>query len=65
MRNESDEKQQDIEEEEEESKLTENDASSVEQVDHYEGPIARSRTKRMENALLIKANTLLSNHFNN
>ena len=50
------------------SKLTdteeENDASSVEHVDNYEGPITRSKTKRMENVLLLKANTLMSNHFN-
>ena len=66
MRNESDEKQQDMEEDE--PKLTdpeeENDASSVEQVDNYEGPITRSKIKRMENALLLKANTVMSNHFN-
>ena len=45
--------------EEEEPKLTdpekENDASSVEQLDNYEGPISGSKTKRMENALLLKA----------
>ena len=66
MINESDEKQQDMEEEE--PKLTnleeENHASSVEQVDNNKGPITRSRTERMENALLLKANTLMSNHFN-
>ena len=53
---------------EKEPKLTdpeeENYASSVEHVDNYEGPITRSKTKRMENALLLKANTLMSNHFN-
>ena len=41
----------------------ENDASSVEDVDNYEGPITRSKTKRMENALLLKVKTLMSNHF--
>ena len=65
MRNKSDEKQQDMEEKE--SKLTyseeENDISSVEHVDNYVGPITRSKTKRMENALLLKAYTLMSNHF--
>ena len=65
MRHESDKKQQNMEIEE--SKLTdpqeENDASSVEHIDTYEGPITRSKTKRMENALLLKANTLMSNHF--
>ena len=54
--------------EEEESKLTdpkeENDASPVEHVNNYEGPITRSKPKRMENALLLKVNTLMSNHFN-
>ena len=58
MRNESAEKQQDMEEKE--SKLTDpeenNDASSVEHVDNYKGPITRSKTKSMENALLLKAN---------
>ena len=51
---------------EKEPKLTdpeeENDATSVEHVDNYEGSITRSKTKRMENALLLKANTLMSNH---
>ena len=60
MRNESDEKQQNIEEKE--PKLTdpeeENDASSVEHVDNYEGSITRNKTKWMENALVLKANTL-------
>ena len=65
-RNESDKKQQNIEEKE--PKLTdpeeENDASCAEHVGNYEGPITRSKTKRMENALLLKANILMSNHFN-
>ena len=67
IRNESDEKQQNMEEKE--PKLTdteeENDASSVEHVDNYEGPITMSKTKKMEYALLLKANILMSNHFNN
>ena len=66
MRNESGEKQQDMEGKE--PKLTdpeeENDASSVEHVDSYKGPITRSKTKRVENALLLKANTLIFTHFN-
>ena len=59
-------KQQNMEEKE--PKLTdpedENNASSVEHVDTYEGPITRNKTKRMENALLFKANILMSNNFN-
>ena len=47
MRNRSDKKQ---DREEDECKLAdpeeENDASSVEQVDNYKGPITRNRTKR-------------------
>ena len=66
MRNESDEKQQNMEEKE--PMLTdpeeENDASSFEHVHNYEGPLTRSKTKRMENVLLLKANILMSNHFN-
>ena len=42
----------------------ENNASSVEHIDNYEGPITRSKTKKMENALLLKANVSVSNHFN-
>ena len=63
MRNKSDEKQQNLEEGE--PKLTnleeENDASSNEHVNNYEGPITRSRTKKVENAFLLKANILMSN----
>ena len=66
MRNESDEKQQNMEEKE--PKLTdpeeENDASSIEHVINYEGPITRSKTRRKENAILLKTNTLMPNHFN-
>ena len=50
-----------------ESKLTnseENDASSVEHVDTYKGPITGSKAKRMESALLLKAKILMSNYFN-
>ena len=65
-RNESDKKQQNVEEKE--SKLTnteeENDVPSVEQVDNCEGPIIRSKTKMMKSALFLKANILMSNHFN-
>ena len=54
--------------EEKEPKLTdsegESETPSVEHVDDYEGPINRSKTKKMENALLLKANALMSNHFN-
>ena len=67
MSNESEEKQQNTEEKE--SKLSDsgekNEIPSVEQIDKYEGPITRTKTKKMENALLLKANTLMSNHFNN
>ena len=66
MGNKSDEKQLNMEQKE--SKVTdtkeENDAASVEHVDNYEGQITRSKTKKMENALLLKANILMSNHFN-
>ena len=66
IRNVSDEKHQNMEEKE--PKITdtedENDAPSVEHVNNYEGPITRSTTKKMENALLLKANILMSNHFN-
>ena len=66
MRNDSDEKQQNLEEGE--PRLTnseeENNASSDEDVNNYEGPITRSKTKRTENASLLKANILMSNHFN-
>ena len=48
---------------EKETKLTdleeESKTLSVEHVDNYEGPITRSKTKMMENALLLK-----TNHFN-
>ena len=64
MRN--DEKQQNMKEKE--LKLTdseeENETPSVEQIGNYEGPITRSKTERMENALLLKANALMSNQFN-
>ena len=66
IRNESDGEQQNMEEKE--PKLTdteeENDVPSVEHVNNYEVPISRSKTKKMENALLLKANNLMSNHFN-
>ena len=42
----------------------ENKPPSVEHVDNYEGPINRSKTKKMENALLLKANALIFYHFN-
>ena len=42
----------------------ESEASSVEHVDDYEGPITRSKTKKIENVLLLKANAVMSKHFN-
>ena len=62
----SDEKQQNMAGKEPKLIDTEegNDAPSVEHVDNYEGPITRSKTKKMENALLLKANILMFNHFN-
>ena len=36
----------------------------LEQVDNYKGPLTRSKTNKMESALLLKANVLMSNHFN-
>ena len=66
MRNESDEKKQNMEEKKPKLSNSEvNETPSVEHVDNYEGPITRSKTKKMENALLLKANALMSNHFNN
>ena len=64
MRNKTDEKQQNMEEKE--PKLTdaeEEDVPSVKHVGNDEGPITRSKTKKMENTLLIKAYILMSNHF--
>ena len=64
-RNKSDAKQQNLEEKE--HKLTDTEEESkapVEHVGDYEGPITRSKTKKMENVLLLKANALMSNHFN-
>ena len=65
MRNESDAKQQIMEEKE--PKLTdteeESNTPSVEHVD-IKGPITRSKMKKMENILLLKANALMSHHFN-
>ena len=62
----SDVKQQNREEKE--SKLTdaeeENDTPSVEHIGDYKGPITSSKTKKMENVLLLKSNALMSNHFN-
>ena len=66
MRNEGDEKQQNMDEKE--TKLTateeENDVPSVDHVDDYKHPITRCRTNKMENVLLLKANDLMSSHFN-
>ena len=66
MRNEGDEKQQNMEEKE--LKLTDtehdNEMPSIKHIDTHEGPITRSKTKRMENTLLLKGNVLMSNHFN-
>ena len=65
-RNESDEKQENREEKE--SKLTDSEEESktpsVEHVDNYEGLIIRCKIKKRENILLLKANALMSNHFN-
>ena len=66
MRNESDEKQQVMEINE--PKLTDSDGennASSEQINDYEGPVYRSKTKRIKNTLLLKANMLMSIHFNN
>ena len=71
LKNGSNEIQQNLEEKE--PKLTssedgvtddKNYASSDEHTSKYEGPITRSRTKRVENAFLLKANILMSNHIN-
>ena len=40
-----------------------NNASSDEHTSKYEGPITRNRTKRVENAFLLKANILMFNYF--
>ena len=60
MRNESDEKQQIMEANEpKQTNLDkENDASS-EQINNYKGPVTRSKTKKKENILLLKANMLV------
>ena len=54
--------------EEKEAKLTdakaESDIPSVEYIGNYKGPIIRSKTKKMANVLLLKANALMSHHFN-
>ena len=54
--------------EEKEPKLTDSEEESktpsVDHVNNYEGPITGSKTKKMENTLLLKANALMSNHFN-
>ena len=36
----------------------------VEDVCNYKGQITRSKTKKMENVLLLKSNTLISYNFN-
>ena len=70
LKNGSDEIQQNLEEKE--PKLTgskdgivddNNYTSSDECTSKYEGPITRRRTKRVENAFLLKVNILMSNHF--
>ena len=40
-----------------------NGTSSDEYRSQYEGPITRSRAKKKENTILLKANILMSNHF--
>ena len=70
FKNRSGEVQQNLEEKE--PKLTgsedgivddNNYTSSDEHASKYEGPITRSRIKRVENVFLLKANILMSNHF--
>ena len=64
MRNESDTKQQIMEEKE--PKLTDTEESETPSVEHVDikGPITRSKTKKMENVLLLRANVLISHHSN-
>ena len=71
LKNRSDEIQQNLKEEE--LKLTSsedeivddnNNASSDEDTSKHEGPITRSRPKRVEKAFLLKANILMSYYFN-
>ena len=71
LRNGSDETQQNLEEKEpnltsSEDKIVDDDnnISTNKHTDKYERPVTRSRNKRMENAFLLKANILMSNHFN-
>ena len=69
LKNRSDEIQQNLEEKE--PKLTSSEDETVDDNNHtstnkhtskYKGPITRSRTERVENAFLLKANILMSNH---
>ena len=64
MRSESDEKQQIMEGNKPKlTDLDEEDDASSEQINNYKGPVTRSKTKRMEKVLLLKANMLISSHF--
>ena len=58
MRNESYGKQQIMEEKEPKLTDTEEDPS-IEHVNNFKGPINRSKMKKMENVLLLKANALM------
>ena len=71
LKNESDEIQQNLEEKapklissEDETVDDDNHTSTNKYTSEYEGPITRSRTRRVGNAFLLKANILISNHFN-
>ena len=50
-----------------EPKLTNSDGENnapSEQINNYKGPVTRSKIKRIKYTLLLKANMLMSNHFN-
>ena len=71
LKNESDEIQQNMEEKEPKQITSEDETAdddihtfTTEHTNKYEGPITRSRTMRVENTFLLKANILMSNHFN-
>ena len=71
MKNENDEIQQNLEEEESKLIISEDEtvdddnlASTNKHTSKYEGPITRSKTKGEEDVFLLKANKLMSRHFN-
>ena len=71
LKNGSDEKQQNLEEKEykltgsEDGIVGDNNGTSLdEHTSKYEGLITRSRAKKEGNTYLLKANILMSNHFN-